>query len=197
MKYFSFASLGFVLFLGAAPALAQMSMGGSGGGGAPGAGSAPAPQARTPDIAPAGLPGAGNAPVATGPNLQKPSIADPTQALFAAVNSGDYNAAQDAISRGANLYAQNPLGETPLDLSIALNRNSITFLILGARNEDGPPPAVAAGPMPASRTPADRAMPMAASVETAPPAASPAPVMGNNPGTPNAAAGFLGFGPKN
>jgi hypothetical protein len=156
------------------------------------------PKPVTPDIAPPALPGAGvPAGIATAPKVAKVNQGDPTTELFTAVNAGDYSSAQDAISRGANLYAQNPLGETPLDLSIALNRNSITFLILGARNEDGPPPAVAAGPMPASRTPADRAMPMAASVESAPPAASPAPVMGNNPGTPNAAAGFLGFGPKN
>jgi len=196
MKYFSFASLGFVLFLGAAPALAQMSMGGSGGGGAPGAGSAPAPQARTPDIAPAGLPGAGNAPVATGPNLQKPSIADPTQALFAAVNSGDYNAAQDAISRGANLTAQDPLGETPLDLSVSLNRTNITFLLLSARNETGGDDVISPGPaFPAGSITGHEHTPHVTPASDMSPVHE-TPVLGNNPGKPDPSAGFLGFGPK-
>ena len=89
------------------------------------------------------------APVATGPVVHKAQTGDPTTALFAAVNSGDYNAAQDAISRGANLYAQNQLGETPLDLSVSLNRSSITFLLLATRNETGGDVASAPAPAPA------------------------------------------------
>jgi hypothetical protein len=148
MRYIPATALGLVLLLAGAPVLilagapafAQMSMGGSpgGGGGAPGGANTPEPVAPTHDIAPPALPGAGApAPLATGPVVQKPSIADPTQALFAAVNNGDYNAAQDALSRGADLNAQNALGETPLDLSIALNRSTITFLLLATRNETG------------------------------------------------------------
>ena len=95
-----------------------------------------AAQQRVPDIAPAGVPGAVSAPLATGPRLRK-NIGDPTTALFNAIDKNDYSAAQDAVSRGADLNAQNPLGETPLDLSVALNRSAITFMLLAARNEDG------------------------------------------------------------
>jgi len=103
------------------------------------------PKAETPDIAPPALPGAGEVSgIATAPKVAKQNQGDPTTELFTAINADDYNAAQDAISRGADLTAQNQLGETPLDLSIALNQNSITFLLLGARNEDGESQAVPA-----------------------------------------------------
>lgn len=131
-------------------------------------------------------------PVATGPSVSKPSIGNPTTALFAAVNGGDYNAAQDAISRGANLNAQNTLGETPLDLAVALNRSTITFLILSARNEDGGGDVADANAGPAP------VMAVASRSHAAPHARPPVsvPVMGNNPGTPDPSAGFLGFGRK-
>jgi hypothetical protein len=208
MKYAPLLALGLVFGFGAAPALAQMGPGG-GLGGMGGAGGGPAPQPQAPESipAPAALPGAGGAaPLATGPNLQKPVSGDPTQALFDAVNKGDYNAAQAAISQGANLNATDQFGETPLDLSIALNRTGITFLLLGTRNEtagtqnevmgspwllNSAPPA--SGPKPAHhhavaapRTPAREEL----QVKT------PAPVAAT-PGTPNANAGFLGFGAKN
>ncbi|MDE8345114.1 MAG: ankyrin repeat domain-containing protein [Acidocella sp.] len=197
MKYSSYIFVTLAFALAGHPALAQMAPGmGPGMGGDAGA---PHPLARTPDIAPPALPGAAVPPVATGPTIAKPAIGDPTTALFAAVNSGDYNAAQDAISRGANLNAQNALGETPLGLAVALNRSTITFLILSARNEDGGGASDAnAGPAPA--------MPVMAKARAGSPvsnAAGPAstariavPVMGNNPGTPDPAAGFLGFGGK-
>jgi hypothetical protein len=140
--------------------------------------------------------------------VQKPTIADPTQALFAAVNSGDYNAAQDALSRGADLTAQNDLGETPLDLSIALNHSNITFLLLATRNETAGGGAASPGPAftattpakPAPRkphpaTPTHEAAQVAAPQHAAEPAVNITP--GNNPGTPNPSAGFLGFGTKN
>jgi hypothetical protein len=189
-----------VLSLAATPALAQMAPGMGGGmggmGGGMGGGNAPQPRQRVPDIAPAGVPGATSAPLATGPNLRKPGTGDPTAALFTAINKNDYGAAQDAVSRGANLNAQNPLGETPLDMSVALNRSTITFMLLAARNEEGggtaavpaAPPAGHHAPAPtytiSDRTPAPRPLPV------------PVPVMGNNPGTPDPAAGFLGFGSK-
>jgi hypothetical protein len=163
------------------------------------------PKAPTPDFAPPAIPGAGIAPgIATAPKVAKADQGDPTTELFTAINANDYTSAQDAISRGADLTAQNKLGETPLDLSIALNQNSITFLLLGARNEDGPPVPAAAEAATATThhhvygyghaTPASL---------DAPPAPTPAPrayapaAMGNNQGTPNASAGFLGFGSKN
>jgi hypothetical protein len=200
MKHAVMAAVFACVFAG--PAFAQMVPDGNNGP----SGSAPTPRAPTPDIAPPALPGAGeeSAP-ATGPVVQKPVSGDPTTALFAAVNSGDYNAAQDAVGRGADLNAQNALGETPLDLSIALNRNNITFMLLSARNEagnldegdgTGMPPAAATpastAPVPYRRRHVDQsgvAAPTAGVVPVAP-AATP----GSNPGTPNAAAGFLGFG---
>ena len=96
------------------------------------------------------------------------------------------------MSRGADLNAQNPLGETPLDLSVALNRSAITFLLLAARNEDGDG-ASEAGPAPTMRSAPVRTVTI--SDHTHAPRPQPVPVMGNNPGTPDAAAGFLGFNP--
>jgi hypothetical protein len=156
------------------------------------------PKPRTPDFAPPAIPGAGGAQgIATAPKVAKVNQGDPTTELFTAINANDYASAQDAISRGADLTAQNALGETPLDLSISLNQNSITFLLLGARNETGAAalPAVAQGQTHARPHTVPAAM--AAPPYDPPAPHAPAPVAGNNPGTPDAAAGFLGFGPKN
>jgi hypothetical protein len=190
MRQFFLAPAVVSFLLGAAPALAQMDQPGATGMNS-GAG-APQPRAPAPDVAPPALPGAGQQPgLATAPVLQKPAIADPTTALFAAVNSGDYNAAQDAVGRGADPDAQNALGETPLELSIALNRNSITFMLLSARNEGGDDPAAA--PPPTVPAPAHHQIYQAtpARMVTPPPMDT---VPGNNPGVPNQQAGFLGFG---
>jgi len=193
MKYFS-AAFGLACFLAAAPAMAQLS------GGPGGSSGTPQPQAPVPDIAPSGVPGAGNAPLATGPNLHKTASGDPTQELFTAVNAGDYNSAQDALSRGADLTAQNAFGETPLDLSVALNRSSITFLLLAARNESGGGGGadVDAGPIPTAPMPGHHHHHLRATPVTDEPAPSPAApkALGNNPGTPDPSAGFLGFGNK-
>src|ERR1700722_17856312 len=149
MRNLSLTATGFILICAASPAFAQMMPGGGGSLGAPGGAATPQPRQRVPDIAPPALPGAQEVPVATGPVVHKAQTGDPTTALFAAVNSGDYNSAQDAISRGANLYAENQLGETPLDLSVSLNRSSITFLLLATRNETGGDVAAAPAPAPA------------------------------------------------
>ncbi len=198
MRYLYPALLGVMFTLAAAPAFAQMSSGGGMSGG-PGA---PVPRARpdAPDIVPPALPGAGNMPMATGPVLQKPQTGDPTAQLFSAINSGDYSSAQDALSRGADLYARNALDETPLGLAIALNRTTITFLLLQTRNETGgdlvgPGPGaqdIASGP-PAGP---DKPQMVRRAADTAPAFHEAVPVMGNNPGTPDPQAGFLGFGPK-
>ncbi len=72
----------------------------------------------------------------------------PTEALFDSINRGDIVTARDAIQRGADLSGRNVLGMTPLDLSIDLSRNDITFLLLSMRSQasiSGPSPdAVAA-----------------------------------------------------
>ncbi len=183
----------------AGPAVAQLVPSGEGSGPA----AAPAARAPAPDVAPPALPGFGDQPgLATAPSVQKPATGDPTTALFTAVTNGDYNAAQDAVSRGADLNAQNPLGETPLELSVALNRNSITFMLLSARNEAGDDDAPVSDPMPVTAAPLpyhhhhhDQAVPVASvTAPAAVPLASQNAARGNNPGVPNPSAGFLGFG---
>jgi hypothetical protein len=203
MKYFRSLALGLALTVAALPAMAQLSTGGVGGGTGSGlGGQPPAAQPRTPDIAPPALPGAGQpAPLPTGPVMQKPPSGDPTADLFAAIIKGDANAAQNALGRGADLEAQNQFGETPLDLSIALNRTPITFLLLQTRNElaaqgNGPEPLGA--PWLLNNAPGGQSSKQAAAYQ--PPPAPPAPPRVSLPtdnGTPNPEAGFLGFGPKN
>ena len=58
---------------------------------------------------------------------------DPNDALFDSINRGDIASARDAIKRGADLHARNVLGMSPLDLSVDLGRNDITFLLLSLR----------------------------------------------------------------
>jgi hypothetical protein len=156
------------------------------------------PPVRTPDIAPPALPGAGTAPgLATAPQPAKPITGDPTTALFDAINKNDYNAAQDALSRGADLTAQDALGETPLALSVDLNRNSITFMILAARNETGTDSGgLATGQ--ATLAPAPQPAPIRHHLHAEPaklesPPTTTSPAYGTATGTPNPSAGFNGF----
>jgi ankyrin repeat protein len=132
--------------------------------------------------------------LSSAPAAQKPATGDPTTALFAAINSNNYNGAQDAISRGADLTQQNTLGETPLDLSVALNRNSITFMLLGARNESAQAGGGAPMALPASAAAPQTHHHHKPLVQTTTPTATMAPAVPlNDPGTPNPQAGFLGF----
>jgi len=156
------------------------------------------PPVRTPDIAPPALPGAGTAPgLATAPQPAKPNTGDPTTELFDAINKNDYNAAQDALSRGADLTAQDQLGETPLALSVDLNRNSITFMILAARNETGTDSGgLATGQ--ATLAPAAEPAPVRHDLHAEPAKLESAqtttqPSYGTATGTPNPSAGFNGF----
>ena len=153
------------------------------------------PQANPETPLPAAIPGAGDQNLPTSQSVAKQQSGDPTTELFTAINANDYNSAQDAISRGADLNAQNTLGETPIDLSVALNHNSITFMLLAARNDssDGSMadsgssgPLAASVPYRAAPAAKSRAVPVKL-IEN--PNATP----GNNPGTPNSSAGFLGF----
>jgi hypothetical protein len=186
MKQFSLAAVMLAATLAAAgPAAAQLSA----GGGEP----APTPHGPAPDVAPPAIPGeADSQSLATGASLQTPAVTNPTTALFDAINNGDYDAAQDAISRGADENARNPLGETPLDLSIALNRNTITFMLLSARNEGGQTPP-SARPLPSA--------PIATAPTLSPTPARLLPQSHFTAGTsaavqPDPNAGFLGFSGK-
>ncbi|MDE8348141.1 MAG: ankyrin repeat domain-containing protein [Acidocella sp.] len=187
------------------PALAQMAPGAS----ALTGGGAPKPRDAAPsDIAPPALPGADvTGGIATAPKVKKANSGDPTVDLFAAINKSDYAGAQDAIGRGADLTAHDALGETPLDLSIALNQNNITFLILATSEEGGgntSGPSVSASsataakpavkPKPHTVQVKEQTAPVAAAKPMAPKAA--APVYGNDSGQPNVSVGYLGFGQK-
>ncbi len=128
----------------------------------------------------------------------------PTEALFDSINRGDLPGAQDAISRGADLQGTNVLGLTPLELSVDLGRNEISFLLLSLRGSSGfsasHPAEAAAAPKPstrAERVAAARAGHGQRSQVAARPATDPAPqaprLFSGNGGVPNPQAGFLGF----
>jgi ankyrin repeat protein len=123
----------------------------------------------------------------------------PNDTLFDAVNRGDLTAARDAIARGADFNARNELGQTPLDESIDLGRNNITFLLLSMRPSPGDSIAPAAPGKPgtprqtAAAPAAARPSVQSVSVPPAAPKPAAAPVA-SNPGTPNPQRGFLGFG---
>ena len=82
---------------------------------------------------PVALPGAAPKQQAIAPPTQVPTLMSPTDELFDAINRGDVATVRDALNRGADLSAPNQLGLTPLDLSIDLGRNDISFLLLSMR----------------------------------------------------------------
>jgi ankyrin repeat protein len=190
------AVLALRLGLGSQPALAQSAPPSTGGSSPSGNMQAPPLQPKSDDnqLLPPAVPGAGDVAPTTAPSVAKQQSGDPTVELFTAINSNDYSSAQDAISRGADLNAQNALGETPIDLSVSLNRNSITFMLLAARNDSGDG-SDDSGAMPA--TPAAGYASKGGGKSAAVPIkliGTPTPAASNNPGTPNPSAGFLGFG---
>lgn len=155
------------------------------------------PEAPPPAPAPA-LPGSRPAD-APAPAERLPLDMAPTEALFDAINRGDVAAARDAIGRGAELNGRNLLGLTPLELSVDLGRNDISFLLLSMRGSGGErsraataaytEPASASAPPP----PRGRSRQVQRQLATAPaPAPAPAPFPTGG-GTPVPAAGFLGF----
>jgi hypothetical protein len=165
------------------------------------------PQSAPHEKVPAGIPGAQARDTAPPPagSLDIP----PTDALFEAINRGDLSMAKDALNRGADLSGRNVLGMTPLDLSIDLSRNDITFLLLSMRSQaavSGPPSAAPppggkrlAGAKPAKpvREANSTSQTRSASAVTAiTAAAASAPVRyASVPTSPVPQAGFLGFGP--
>ena len=152
--------------------------------------------------APDAVPGArARGPVA--PATKVAADMRPNEALFDAINRGDIAAARDSLNRGADLDAVNILGMTPMELSVDLGRNDISFLLLSMRGEDSgrgssasgrsnagspPPPIKTAG---ATNPPAPART--AAVPAPAKPVATPK-LFANDGGTPLPSAGFLGFG---
>lgn len=163
-----------------------------------------APDMSKPDAAPPpALPGAASNANAVAPATKNPTDMSPDDALFDAIDRGDIGGARDALSRGAELEARNVLGMTPMELSVDLGRNDISFLLLSYRGTSGSGSAAAQGQAaapgkaaaaakatgkPAAREPVVR-------VKAVVPAAPVAPrLFANDGGTPVPAAGFLGFG---
>ncbi|HYZ25244.1 MAG TPA: hypothetical protein VE690_24175 [Rhodopila sp.] len=196
------------------PALAQF----GGVGSIPGAGSMAtgqrAQQKEAPKVAePEAVPGVKpRAPAA--PSMHAVGELSPNDALFDAINRGDIVAARDALNRGADLSAVNVLGMTPMELSVDLGRNDISFLLLSMRGEDSGrgSRAVARGEQAASAAPAKAAAAKATApartggeranggrrgsaqvVQAEKPVPAPK-LFANDGGTPLPSAGFLGFG---
>lgn len=133
----------------------------------------------------------------------------PTEALFDSINRGDIVTARDAISRGADLDGTNLLGLTPLELSVDLGRNDLSFLLLslrgagGGSQRSGPPIQEASTPPTAAeRRKAEsdarvqaRAQAVAARQQAAPARQAPTLFAGNG-GSAIPTAGFLGFDPR-
>ncbi len=84
-----------------------------------------------------GCAGARAEPTAVAPAERVPTDMPPTEALFDAINRGDLTGAKDAIGRGADIHGHNVLGLTPLELSVDLGRNTISFLLLSLRGGAG------------------------------------------------------------
>ena len=158
-------------------------------------------------IPPPALPGARAEPNSVAPASRAAADLPPTEALFDAINRGDLATAKDAVSRGADLNGTNVLGLTPLDLSIDLGRNQISFFLLSLRgatgfnSAGGPPPAAspdAQQPTRAEKLAAERAnrvaRQQASAREAAPVAPRTARLFAGDGGSPVPQAGFLGFG---
>ncbi len=147
-------ALGVSLLLASGPAWAQLTDPASGnfGGlhGAPSIGGSDAtPAFRRPAAPPpAGLPGAQSQPNTAALPSTPPAMLDPTEELFDAINRGDLTAARDAVSRGADVNGENELGLTPVQVSVDLGHNDITFLLLsnGAGRASGGPPGAKLAP---------------------------------------------------
>ena len=194
------------------PALAQIGPPGSNAGpssgrGSPVANTPAAPKEVTKEAPPPALPGAEPATEGVIPSDKTAADMPPTEALFDSIHRGDVASARDALNRGADLDGRNVLGQSPLDLSIDLNRNDITFLLLSMRGPGGDrgPRVAQAGAAPAEAAPARGRRGRAARDASARqgreavagdsgPDGGPRPVLfANDGGSPRPAVGFLGF----
>lgn len=166
----------------------------------------PAPQAEKPSQPPPpALPGSHAEKSSPAPAEHPTADMPPNDALFDAINRGDLASARDAINRGADLNGRNVLGMTPLELSVDLGRNEISFLLLSLRGSgDAPASAEASSAAPpANRTepagkPARRRVALRERIEAPPeartaPDVQRAPLFAGNGGVPNPQVGFLGF----
>jgi hypothetical protein len=153
------------------------------------------PQRRPP---PSALPGAKTDTSRVTPATKSLSEMDPTLALFDSINRGDITTARDAINRGADLNGHNVLGMTPLELSIDLGRNDISFLLLSMRG--GSSPVAASGTQQAKGAPPPKPAREVRATKVAnapkvvpPPQPRTAQLFSGDGGAPVPNAGFLGF----
>jgi len=168
-----------------------------------GASMAPKMEQQAPQNRPPALPGAAAQTQAAAPAAINPADMSPNDALFDAINRGDIAAARDALNRGAELSARNVLGMTPMELSVDLGRNDISFLLMSYLNTDtpqGPPKAQAkAGAQASGKAAAAKPRGHSDVVRVKDVVAAPAPqrtprLFADDGGTPVPSAGFLGFG---
>jgi hypothetical protein len=153
---------------------------------------------------PAAIPGA-TARQPAAPATRSANDMNPTDALFDAIDRGDIAAARDALNRGADLNGINVLGMTPMELSVDLGRNDISFLLLSMRGDDSgrgsrlsnrgkQPQVVAEKPAGSKKSAAaGKATAAPAKVVAEKPVARPK-LWSNDGGAPQPNAGFLGFG---
>ncbi len=160
------------------------------------------PQAQKPATPPPpALPGAQSDNDRVAPAEKQATDMQPTDALFDSINRGDIASARDSVARGADLNGHNLLGMTPMELSVDLGRNNITFLLLSLRAPDSVSPAKTAGILPSPAKPSSAKRPVQRAERPAPApvrqVAAPAPrapkMFAGDGGTPIPAAGFLGF----
>jgi hypothetical protein len=159
--------------------------------------------------APPSLPGT-KAPVEAAAPTTSPTDMSPTDALFDAINRGDTAAARDAVNRGADMRGVNVLGLTPLELSVDLGRNDISFLLLSMRDGDSSSRSAkrmgagAGGPggtgqadavLRGGSAPRPRARVATASSGAEEPVSEQPRLFSGNGGTPIPASGFVGFDP--
>ncbi|HVC63022.1 MAG TPA: ankyrin repeat domain-containing protein [Acetobacteraceae bacterium] len=164
-------------------------------------GAAQAPNMSKPEATPPpAVPGAASHADSVAPATQIPTDMSPNAALFDAINRGDIAAARDALSRGAELEARNVLGLTPMELSVDLGRNDISFLLLSYRGSDsgpGAPTRANAAPLaspPETTAKSVRRRPVIQAKAVVPAAPRTPRLFANDGGTPVVGAGFLGFG---
>jgi hypothetical protein len=136
------------------------------------------------------------------PAIRPAGDMQPTEALFDSINRGDIASARDALNRGADLNGVNVLGMTPMELSVDLGRNDISFLLLSTRGEDSGRGSRSVGrdsavPVPVVKTvkAVKPSAPGKAPQVATQPVATPR-LFANDGGTPLPSAGFLGFDPR-
>ena len=166
---------------------------------------------KPPQPAPAAIPGA-QAREPAAPATRATSDMQPTDALFDAINRGDIAAARDALNRGADLNGINVLGLSPMELSVDLGRNDISFLLLSMRGEDSgrgaravargnTPPAASSALRPVTTSQTRHSLfskpYVVQAKKSATPLAAPTPkLFANDGGAPLPNVGFLGFGSR-